>query len=276
MGESLTFLFFYAKIASYFQNIIRKREVGRMSGGSHAIKNGNTKVTVLKAGGTVKRFSVGRKNIFYPFRMINGKQRGGCFFCAPWFGSSPRAEKKHGFLRDYMANWSCVGVNGGQFVFYEKKEENYPWAVRYMTGALLDEKRTLRMFLKITRGNDDMLRKAPVLPGFHPFFACEDASKVKVFTGGKKYQGFKEKSKMIPLKEKYIHIVIPGKKEIEMTLGGDFFEHAQPQMVLWTDSPEEYFCVEPILQDQKLFETSKGFYLDKRENIYLEVSFRAL
>jgi galactose mutarotase-like enzyme len=242
--------------------------------GLYEIKNGKTRATLSEIGGTVTLFTVEGKNIFYPYREIEGKQRGGCFFCAPWFGLSAKAERKHGYLRDIRANRFSVAGNTGEFTFLNRKEENYPWLMEYVTGAAIDGEGMLEMSLEIKHWNDSMLRKAPVLPGFHPFFACKDASKVRVFLGGKKYQGFEEKSRMIPLKTRDIHIVIPGSHEIEMTLLGDFFKFKQPQMVFWTDAPEKYFCVEPIFQDQKFFETSKGFYLDQFKFLKLEVSFR--
>jgi galactose mutarotase-like enzyme len=241
---------------------------------SYLIERGNTRATISGIGGTVTSFEVDGKNIFHPYREIRGKQRGGCFYCVPWFGPSSRAEKKHGYLRDLRANRGSVAGNAGEFTFLNSKEESYPWLMEYMTGAAIEDEGRLDMSLEIKRWKDNMLRKAPVLPGFHPFFACKDAGKVKVFSGDKKYQGFEEKSKMITLETRDIHIVIPGSHEIEMTLLGDFFRFKQPQMVFWTDAPGKYFCVEPIFQDQKLFETTEGFYLDEFEFLRLEVSFR--
>lgn len=239
---------------------------------SFLIENGKAKAGVSEIGGKVTRFAIGRKNIFQPYKGI--KDRYGCFFCAPWFGSSARAERKHGYLRDIKADRFSVAGNVGEFTFLNRREENYPWLMEYVTGAMLSDERTLNLSLEIKHWKNIMVRKAPILPGFHPFFACKDADKVRVFSGDKKYQGFAEKSKMIPLKTRDIHIVIPGSHEIEMTLLGDFFKFKQPQMVLWTDAPGKYFCVEPIFQDQRLFETTDGFYLDKFEFLRLEVSFR--
>jgi hypothetical protein len=61
-----------------------------------------------------------------------------------------------------------------------------------------------------------------------------------------------------------------------MELGGDFFDHGIPQMVFWSDAPEKFFCVEPILQDEKLFDTPDGCFLEKGQKLFIEMSINVL
>ncbi|MFH0969079.1 MAG: hypothetical protein V1804_01080 [Patescibacteria group bacterium] len=236
-----------------------------------------SRATVSSTGGIATRFAVEGRNVFYPWRMIGNKSRGGCPICAPWFGSSPRGLKKHGFLRDMESEAGSIGRNEVKFSFRHGQMQGYPWSMRYETGAKVSEDGVLTMSLGIRRLDDGIDGKASVLPGFHPYLEG-DSSEAEVYVGSKEFKGFAEESRMIPLTNRLITIVIPGPSEriIKMELGGDFFRYGQPQMVFWSDSPREYFCVEPILYAKDLFDTPKGYGLEKNQEMNLSVSFKVI
>jgi D-hexose-6-phosphate mutarotase len=62
---------------------------------TYAIFSGRTQAVISRTGGTILSFKVDGQNIFYPWRVTeNGKARGGCPICAPWFGSAPFSESE--------------------------------------------------------------------------------------------------------------------------------------------------------------------------------------
>lgn len=239
----------------------------------YAIKNLDAQAMVSSTGGTVMSFVVGDKEIFFPWRTIGDKDRGGCPICAPWFGSSWMAEKKHGHLRELRAK-HCIFTDSSVAFHFRRfiKKDNYPYAISYIARSSLVTENELKMMVVLEREKDGIPSLAPILPGFHPYFACSDANQVEVIMGGEKYSGFDIASKMVPVKSRMITIKMPG-QEIEMLLGTAFKE-GQSQLVFWTDSPQEYVCVEPILQDKKFFTSEGGYYLEEDEELSLHVSFR--
>ncbi|MEK7512647.1 MAG: hypothetical protein AAB601_00420 [Patescibacteria group bacterium] len=119
---------------------------------------------------------------------------------------------------------------------------------------------------------------APVLPAFHPYFSCGNANTVEVVVGGKTFRGFAKESRTVPLDgEKNVFIRMPG-RVIEMELLGAFSGGSyNSQIVLWSDSPNEYVCVEPILEEKRLFDTARGRHLDEGERMEeLAVRFKVL
>jgi D-hexose-6-phosphate mutarotase len=234
-------------------------------------KHDRTKASVLERGGIVERFTIGEEEIFYPWRITDPKKgvmRGGCFGCAPWFGSSSRGEKKHGFLRDTLA-YSVEDDDEDRIAMnlYHHGSENYPWNLMFATDVRVRD-RSLYFGLSILRQFDNVAGEAPVLPGLHPFFACRDASKVEVWLGRKMYQGFSSEARQIPLDETLVLINIPGERIIRIDLSMGFFIpiRSDPQLVLWTDAPDKYFCVEPILYPKELFDTLDGHYLVREDD----------
>jgi galactose mutarotase-like enzyme len=241
----------------------------------YTIKSGKIKAEVSALGGTVRRFTSWEKDIFYPRRIIKGKARGGCHFCAPWFGSSPKGPKKHGFLRDIKATgWRFVDQDFIGLKFHESPMQFYPWRIDYASQASVVSQGILNMSFSAERLEDGVTKDAPFLGGFHPYFACEDAITAKIYVPRSNtfYSVTVGEAKMFPLVGEEIIITVPHEWELVMKLRGDFFRYDRPHFVIWTDSLK-YFCVEPILQDKNLFDTPKGFHLSQNEKIYLEVSF---
>jgi galactose mutarotase-like enzyme len=239
-----------------------------------AVKNGNADAAMAAFGGIVATFSVNDNEIFYPWWATEKKSRGGCPLCAPWFGKSPRGEKNHGHLRDLTASNVSATELKVESKFNGPQNDLYPWKLLYTTTAMLDSDGALKIGLEIGRMNDGIPGAAPVLPGFHPYFTCKDADKVNVIIAGKNYSGFHVDSKMFPVQEPVILVEMPD-KSIEMKLEGAFLK-SKSCVVLWTDSPREYVCVEPILEDETLFDTPAGHYLHENEKINLAVTFKVL
>lgn len=247
---------------------------------SNRILGGTADVHVSPYGGTITRFTIDEKPIFYPWHEIDGKARGGNPICAPWFGSSPRAAKKHGHLRDLKAEGVALRLPTHlMLVFQRPGDENYPWPLYYRTGARFQgvgNDEVFEVSLGIERPDDGMESEsvAPILPAFHPYFACHDASAIEVCMGGEKHQGFDVQSRSVPLTSKTVLIKMP-ERVIEMQLGGAFSLDTS-RLIFWTDAPNSYACVEPVLGDKQLFDTPEGHALAVGERIDLSMSLKVL
>ncbi len=234
----------------------------------YTIEKGETRVVVSERGGTIVSLTSKGKDILYPLREENGKMRGGCPICSPWFGQSPRGEKKHGHLRDVKSFDTVVTTdNSVSMKFVRVQDELYPWALHHSVTAIIYPDGVVQLSLVVKRLKDDSDKPAPVLPGFHPYFSCQDAGKVEVLIDGKSFSGFSDESKQIPFGGRYALIKMPG-QTIEMKFGKKKMSE-ESKLVLWTDSSDKYVCVEPILEDKTLFDTPGGYSLGQEE--WLEV-----
>lgn len=243
---------------------------------SYQIKGGDATAKISTLGGTAAVFIVGNTDFFYPQHMIGDKARGGCPLCAPWFGSSKRGAKKHGFLRDTRASGAFFGKNAACLEFHDQGRSDYPWPLGYETRSSIKEDGTLKMILRIRREKDGIAEDAPINAGFHPYFACMDSNKVEVIVGNKTFKGFAEESRMIPLESEEVVIYIPQERIIRMRLSGDFFRLGKPQLVLWTDAPGKYACVEPIFQPYDWFDTPRGFFLEEDRGMKFIATFEIM
>lgn len=231
------------------------------------IVSGVTKAMVSPIGGTVTSFGVDGKDVFFPQQMIGEKKRGGCPICAPWFGSSPRGldKYKHGFLRNLIEQNHIIDKSAVELDFFNLTDRgpypwDYPWDIRFKTVSLVKDSQ-LFMALETERlAKDGNASPAPILPAFHPYFACQDASKVvvRIGTGGKEHRGFSEEARSIPLTDNLVVVCLPGWK-VAMALDWTFSPplgtgFSDARIVLWSDAPDKYVCVEPVFGGKTYFE----------------------
>lgn len=240
----------------------------------YPLEKNNTLVLVFDRGSTVTNFRVDKRDIFFPWQTRMEKARGGCPICAPWFGKSERGPH-HGHLRN-LENGACEKIDSAAArMFFNRPGDNgYPWPMRYMVTTRLGEEGTMTVMLMIERGKDGIEESAPVNPGFHPYFCCDDAGKVKVWMAGKTYSGFEEKARMIPVEDTQVMISSPGLNMKMLLLSG--FRKGHSQLVFWTDNKDKYFCLEPILEDPSLFDTPQGRHLNQGEFLGMSVLFQVL
>lgn len=237
------------------------------------IRNDATEIHISSTGGTITSAVVDERQILYPWRQVGEKTRGGCHVCAPWFGSSPRGAKKHGYLRDLEAQDVELYFNSAKLVFRHPGNEDYPWSLLYEVGVFAQTD-GLKMTLHVKRMGDQEIVPAPVLPAFHPYFGCDNESNVEVLMGIIRHHGFACEARAVPLVSRVVKVTMPGKC-IVMELGGAFTV-PKSEIVLWTDTPEDYVCVEPVLQDKKSFDTPAGRCLCVGSSLDLSMSLRVL
>lgn len=234
------------------------------------LNGGPAEIRISTFGSNVVRFISGGREVFFPRQNIREKERGGMHFCLPWFGSSPRGPRKHGFLRETRAIRSSIKSRELSMDFHLNSTEKYPWELNSSAVTKISESGIFESLLRIERPKDDKIEDpAPILPGFHPYFAG-NAADARVMVGNEEYCGFSEKSNSVPFTGNPVMIFLPD-RTIEIELGGAFMQY-EPHLVLWSDSPKNYFCVEPILQPAPLFESDHGCYLDPGEDLEVSLS----
>lgn len=235
------------------------------------INFGNTEVAISRTGGTVLSFKVDGENIFYPWHIrAEDKERGGMPLCVPYFGLTEFSDKKHGFLRTLDAyDVKRSSEDSIVFSFLKEAKHAYSWDFLYTLKYEVGD-RVLKVELDFTRIEDCIHKPAPINIAFHPYFATNGESKVSVFNGNVPYGNFSDEAKTISLETSQTRIDI-GNKIIFMSVRG--FTTEKSKLVLWSDDREKYVCVEPVLQDKKLFNTSDGIFMntDESKKFSLEV-----
>jgi len=219
----------------------------------HLIESGDAKVVVSSVGATILSFRIGDEVILYPWqRTLEGKERGGCPLCVPWFGLAPEfGKKKHGYLRDLEATTVTKNKEGNQleFGFYHPGCAEYPWALSYKVKYSLKES-SLSIFLFVERKSDGIAAPAPINIGFHPYFDGNAEDAFLIVNNSMALSGFSEKSTTIS----NVNSVSIEKKRHKILI-----ETGQGStLVCWSDNPEKYFCVEPVLTEKAFFNTPQG------------------
>lgn len=204
---------------------------------------------VSPVGATVHEFVVNGNNIIFQPRPVGDKSRGGIPICFPFFSSPPESMSdipKHGWLRHEelrLVEESDIHV---VFEGENEKRESYPWKLKYrITISISSLMKQLRLRLVTTRLDDGCDLRAPINPGFHPYFCSKiDDPIVKCIAkvGSQAVTDFRKESRLVFAE--YPILIRSGDQTVQMALDGDF--DAYSMLTLWSDDPERYFCVEPI------------------------------
>ncbi|TSC92038.1 MAG: hypothetical protein CEN90_153 [Parcubacteria group bacterium Licking1014_17] len=238
------------------------------------IEDGDVSASVSSIGATVGSFSIHGKNIIYSKMTVGQKSRGGIPICFPFFGTPPEdfnAIPKHGWLRNQ--DFDLVEHSGDCIVFRGANEKmpGFPWLLEYRVTIRVRFYGSLILGLVAKRLKDGEFLHAPINPGFHPYF-CADRSDEYMTrgiarVGSRVITDFCGKSSRIIADEPIL--VRSGEHKLKMILGGDF--GPKSYLTLWSDNPDEYFCVEPTLTDPDVFTDSEyGRFLKEGEQLEME------
>ncbi len=233
---------------------------------------------VSAMGGYVTRWQWGERHLFFPEQMVRvgdkNKLRGGNPIMAPWF-SKPSGRFKglpqHGWLRgeEMQLDNSVpnIGIIKANFSL-PGDEKKYPWELAgQIVHKFLDDF-SLETRLELWPANERLTDfKAPVNPGFHPYFNNPAGCVVTIGKEKMKINGQGEFRKSFPMVEP-IRIEMNTIGTITMKLGGDFYDHSL--IFIWSDKQESYVCVEPVLRPPEVFSKGKAFSV--RQNIFIEIS----
>lgn len=225
---------------------------------------------VSSKGGTVKEFVWFGKNIIYPEFQDGDKSRGGIPICFPFFSKMPGrfdALQRHGWLRHQELE--LMADSNTYVIFHGRNEatEIYPWELMYDVKVFFNEF-GLNLNLVVQRLRDRQAPLAPINPGFHPYFSSHGSNRTghSAFVGSKEISDFRKESARVDAAD--MVFIDSGEWRSCMRLNDGF--GPQSILTLWSDRPEEYFCVEPVLTDPAVAATANGTFL--REEEVLEIS----
>ncbi len=234
---------------------------------------------VSSKGATVVTHVVDNAVIIFPQTVIDSKPRGGIPICLPYFGE-PRPKfreiGKHGWLRDQELNISWEKKNPFTLSGFRQMKMVYPWSLMYEVQFAVKPEGSLVIGLRIARLHDGIDGLAPVNPAFHPYFCSNLGTReAVVFVDDKGWVVEDGITKIVPAGEKIL--INTGAKKVEMCLAGDFNRDSQPaRLALWTDNPQKYFCVEPMLTHPDVFDTPAGQFLEQGQVLSLYCTLSVL
>jgi hypothetical protein len=240
------------------------------------IENQNTIATISDDFPTITSWQVDGIDILFPEQIlpIDGKQRkrGGIPICFPNFGKPVNYKgaqiPQHGFLRDtkkalaVSQTASDVIVMGGIIDAYDV---SYKMNIKMRVHRLFNTP-TLTQVLSVWSGNPS--QEMPICLGFHPYFKVN-----------RKYLNFLRDGKAMNMDlfsdENLLHaqtfdfnnifeVQLNEKLSVTM-ICLDNFETGHQQVCIWSDNPEEYVCIEPIIHNSKLFGTSQGHFVGNKQ-----------
>ena len=225
------------------------------------IEQGNSRVEISKIGGTILSWTVGGQEIIPKlFKKVNqetGKAsyRGGMPICFPFFGPSPEGMKsipQHGWLRNSEMEIIEPGKNEITFSQKNQPTNEYPWQLKTTLQYKITDD-SLEVILQITRLSDDQQSSAPIDPALHPYFAINKNHQIKV---NQQEIDFSPKDYGLDITDGSDITIDTKAGTVKMTTAGF------SKLWVWSDKPEEYGCLEPVLDDPKKFNTKAGTFLD--------------
>ncbi len=237
------------------------------------IENGDGCASISPKGGIVAMYVFRDKHIIYPERPVGEKSRGGIPICFPFFGKPKESFEEipqHGFLRHQLLSPSAQTIVSAALMGCNIPQVAYPWSLSYGIGVSLDEKGSLSVKLGVKRLDDGLKTAAPINPGFHPYFSNLRKHSAKI--GGREISDFPQKSVGIPMEHPIL--INMGECQAEMELEG--FSR-DSYFTIWSDNPEKYFCVEPVLTHPSAFNVEgKGAFLEIGETLELGMTIKPI
>ncbi len=238
--------------------------------------NGIHRVLTSPQGGSILQWEFGPQMILGPSRIVQVgdvlKLRGETHWCFPNFGKAsegPYTQPQHGYLRDWVlsdkshsptwANFASVPPSaGGPALQVDTSVQVYPNG--FSAG------------LKVSNGEKE---RVPILPALHPYFAVPKQGLI-VTVGGETVaevglgivSGVSKDSQTIERSGRLVAVQLHGIGEVHLNLP-DHCSH----VVIWSDEPTQYVCVEPIFGKPKTYGTAEGRWIEPGQEIICDVYF---
>lgn len=221
---------------------------------------------------TVTSWNVEGVDILFPEQnlLIDGKQkqRGGIPICFPNFGKPVNYKgieiPQHGFLRDTKNTLYPTQSRDNNFVTMIGEVGAY--GVHYAMNIKMQVHNhfnipTLTQTIYVASG--DSLEKMPLCLGFHPYFKV-NRKYLNFVRDGKAmnmdlFAGQVVSAQKFDFKNVFV-VQLDEKLSVGITCLGDFVT-GQQQICIWSDRPDEYICIEPIMYDNTLFGTDQGYFV---------------
>jgi len=238
----------------------------------------DTYALVSDVGGTVLEWVCEGEKLIFPEHKVGEKSRGGSPICFPFFGPSPfEGIPQHGWLRHQTL--TVFGETENSVVLIGKNDRlpSFKWLLDYRIIIGIGPTGRLIMRLKAERLEDGEYLDLPVNPGFHPYFISDPAkfaiAQCLARVGENVVSNFPKKSVRINVADPLL--VKSGKRTVLIKLGGDYT--VESCLTLWSDDPEKYFCLEPVLKyPATLMDPDRGRFLKPGEKLEMICSFEVV
>lgn len=189
--------------------------------------------TINPHGGVIETFSRNGEDIFFVRQKIEGKPRGGCHVCAPYFGpGQAKNQPQHGYGR--TVEWTVEAQETDKVTLrHQQTEGEYAGLTMELRYTLMPD--GLLMELHLDNRSGQQLR---VAPGFHPYFALEkEVTELR----------FNDSSYQINQLEG-TEFAVNNTATATVNIGRAQYAIASDELktyALWSAHPEKYVCVEP-------------------------------
>ena len=233
------------------------------------LKNGDHSALVSPQGGSILQWQYKEHMILGPTRMVRVgeelKARGESHWCYPNFGTPPPEWfilGKHGPFRKNLltprfdeTSQIASFYNGGLIGIKSK--------VSYNLG--LDG---LEARLSVQQGRSD---RFPILPAFHPYFAVPASGEtLRIQMGGedlcwatsRNSRGVSSEARVIERNDKLVEVLLTSICRVTIEPSDDC-----THIVIWSDKPWSYVCVEPIFGKPGTFGKPEGRWIEPGDRI---------
>jgi galactose mutarotase-like enzyme len=243
------------------------------------ITDKNTIATISDDYPTITSWSVEGRHILFPQQdlIIAGerRKRGGTPLCFPNFGKPVTYNEiglpQHGFFRDTkdmlyrtQPEDSFVVMAGGVCAYGLEYTINLKMQVHYHRKIS-----TLTQAMYITSG--DRKEMMPLCLGFHPYFKVNREYMNFVRDGKEMNMDIFTDQTLLSAQEfdfkNTFEVQLDKNLSVEINCRGDF-ETGQQKIYIWSDRPDEYICIEPVMHDCLSFGTDKGYFVGNKTKCF--------
>ena len=245
------------------------------------IINQNHIATISDNFPTITSWKVDGIDILFPEQELLigtiSKKRGGIPICFPNFGKPVTYNEieipQHGFLRD-KERMLCQSQVQSDFIVMAGMVDGY--GLSYSTSIKMQVHHqfntpTLTQTLSVCSGNTS--QKMPLCLGFHPYFKINRSFLNFVRDGKEMNMGLFSDQKLLQAQKfgfkNVFEVQLDERLSVVMVCLGSF-QTGHQQVCIWSDNPDKYVCVEPIIHNNKLFGTSQGHFVgNKKEDFHV-------
>ena len=239
------------------------------------LKNGDHSVLVSPQGGSILQWQWREHMILGPTRMVRVgdelKARGESHWCYPNFGTPPPTWAilgKHGPFRKILLEPHF----GGTFRYADFKGSGGHGSAGMRVDYNLGTEGLIAKMSVDHSGKK--MQRVPILPAFHPYFAVPpDGLWVKMgkevlcyFSPAVGPCGVSWKAQVIERKDQIIDVELQKVCMVRIEPSDDC-----THIVIWSDDPSSYICVEPIFGKPGTFGKLDGRWINPGERIECDV-----
>lgn len=239
------------------------------------LKNGDHSALVSPQGGSILQWQYKEHMILGPTRMVRVddelKARGESHWCYPNFGTAPPEWQavcpKHGPFRKILLEPHLGETFQFAHFTHVPKHGHAGMRVDYNVG-------TEGLIAKLTVDHlGPLAKRVPILPAFHPYFAVPQVPLMGLTVRiGDKELCFASSKGVCSGVSKEARVHERGDNLVEVTIDAVTTVTLEPSddcthIVVWSDNPRSYVCVEPIFGMPGTFGKPEGRYIDPGERI---------